>query len=148
IGFIDNSALGFRLLPIVPRVVIAKQRNHPTKMVGADIQPARGGINTRTRPFRAAIHSPVKIRTAEARGPKETRSDTLEAARREFRNLGITVGEIRRGEFHFGETLRQLRVRLVRRGNLPGQIAGWGAAHSKWEYGFATHAIEQQRIAV
>src|SRR6266850_7295270 len=102
-------------------------------MIGADVQPARRWINTSARPFRAAVHAPVEIGTAKAGGSKEAGSDALEAAGGEFRDLRVAVSEVCRGELHFGETLGQLRFGLVKCCNFPGQIAGWGAAHSKWE---------------
>src|SRR5436190_9971163 len=80
--------------------------------------------------------------------PEESGGDAFEAGCSKFGGLGRAVGEIRGGEFHFGKSFGHFRVGLVGSSDFARQVAGGGAAHSKWEYRFAGDAVQQERIAV
>src|SRR5689334_25264479 len=85
---------------------------------------------------------------SKAGGSKKSGGAAFEAKRGEFRGFLGSVGEVRCGELHFGESLGQLGVWLVRSCNFAWQVACRRAAHAKWKDGLARDAIEQERVTV
>src|SRR6266702_4406905 len=82
-----------------------------------------------------------------SRRTEKSRGRAFEPARHIFSRFRCAIGKVGGGEFHFGESLRQLRVGLVRGGNFARQIASWRAAQAKRKNQLAGHAVEQERLA-